>query len=314
MTTHKHKKRIIKFLLLISICLNQLIINNNNLIVYAAQRDDWSTAETITLNYIYDSKGAEPDRYNTSYKVYVSCDGKADNYRILPKTDTEPLRIQVKYGTTGLKITIESMDSELYVLGTNFENSPKAENGKVLSKDKTYYLASSINKRKLQLQQSFARQSKNIALNFYLSTQKGKDISLDGTADISGSVDTNPDSNPDSPDIITPSKSHSEGGAFTTLAEVGDRPINKVKSLWSDVLTKVNDFRDIINLITNILLALGVLTSFLLLILNAFKYATASTHPILKREASVNLLICFVCIALLGSIKYVSFLIINIAM
>lgn len=82
-------------------------------------------------------------------------------------------------------------------------------------------------------------------------------------------------------------------------------------TVWSLIGNSFKDFQDIINLINNILLGFGAVTSILCISINAFRLSTMATHPTQRRKIFIDIGGAVVCVILLGGIKLFTTLIIT---
>jgi hypothetical protein len=77
----------------------------------------------------------------------------------------------------------------------------------------------------------------------------------------------------------------------------------------------IEDFeKSIIGTVTNFLFGFAVLTSLLVLVIVVLKFGASGANPNDRNTAIIDLGICVLCIALLGSVKLITSLIIGITM
>lgn len=248
----------------------------------------------ISIIYRENNPDSEPyDLIKNDFTIIVSFNGEYKTYDY-----NYPKKLTFKKDVKDLTITILTNNQNLYVRNP-FLDKPDCDisNG-VVAIPFNAYLRTEVNGKKIQLTRKYKPKGARYNLEFFLSYNPSPNkTSYDGTVDQSGGH-----------------SSSSSGGDFTSNAVVGSRPDNTSTTLWTDILKGVKEFRGLINLITNIILAIAILTSILITIINVVKFSTSSSHPVLRREASINLLTCAICIALLAATKYISVLIIDLAM
>lgn len=73
-------------------------------------------------------------------------------------------------------------------------------------------------------------------------------------------------------------------------------------SLWERLAVSLADLHDVISIITNFVLAVGILTGILTIIIQAIKISTMASHPIQRRTAMINLGASVISIMMIGSI------------
>lgn len=121
---------------------------------------------------------------------------------------------------------------------------------------------------------------------------------------------TNSNNSNNTPTTNTPNTQNSEGSKIVAQYEADDTS----NSNWNKVIIKIKDFQDIIRLITNFLFGFSILNGILCLIISVIKYSSSSTHPMLRRQSIIDLGASAICIALLGSVKLLASLIIQISL
>lgn len=93
---------------------------------------------------------------------------------------------------------------------------------------------------------------------------------------------------------------------------VGKHKSSEKTTNWIKIKAKIKKLQEPFRLITNVAFAFSIMTSVFLLGITIFQYATSGTHPMQRRKSIENLMSCLVCIALLGSIKLLTLLLISI--
>lgn len=81
---------------------------------------------------------------------------------------------------------------------------------------------------------------------------------------------------------------------------------------WEQVSIAVADIEDILRLGTNFLFAFAILNGALCSIITIVKFAGSGTHPMHRRAAILDLLMCAVTTAMLGSTKLIATLILQL--
>ena len=84
---------------------------------------------------------------------------------------------------------------------------------------------------------------------------------------------------------------------------------SKSDTIWDGVIDEINNFADLIRVITNAYFAIGVMTCFLCMILNIVRYAAAPGNIFARQQFYYNLGATAVCTALLGAAKLLTNLI-----
>ena len=74
-------------------------------------------------------------------------------------------------------------------------------------------------------------------------------------------------------------------------------------SVWDKAIEKIRDFAKVIKIITNAYFLIGVLTCFLVMIINIVRYAAAPGNIFARQQFYYNLGATVVCTALLGAVK-----------
>ena len=85
-----------------------------------------------------------------------------------------------------------------------------------------------------------------------------------------------------------------------------------VTSRWEQVSIAVADIEDILRIGTNFLFAFAILNGALCSIITIVKFAGSGTHPMHRRAAILDLLMCAVTTAMLGSTKLIATLILQL--
>lgn len=83
-------------------------------------------------------------------------------------------------------------------------------------------------------------------------------------------------------------------------------------NLWDSIAMSLADLQDVIKIITTFMLAVGVLTGVLTIIIQAIKISTMASHPIQRRTAMINLGATIITIMMIGSIWFIMNLIYRI--
>ena len=81
---------------------------------------------------------------------------------------------------------------------------------------------------------------------------------------------------------------------------------------WEQVSIAVADIEDTLRLVTNFLFAFAILNGALCSIITIVKFAGSGTHPMHRRTAILDLLMCAVTTAMLGSTKLIATLILQL--
>lgn len=100
--------------------------------------------------------------------------------------------------------------------------------------------------------------------------------------------------------------------SFTTNAKVGNYPVGVTNIAWQMVIDALYEFKDLIRIISNVLLGFAILTSVLIFMINVLQLGMAPTHPMQRRKLFIDLSCSVICIAMLGSIKLFTVLAIQI--
>ena len=89
---------------------------------------------------------------------------------------------------------------------------------------------------------------------------------------------------------------------FTTkTVSIKQRKPSNNGSIWDNVKNKLSVFTGTITMITNMYLGIGLMVSFMILIINIVRLAASPSHPIKRVAVVQDLVCCAVCIAGLGA-------------
>lgn len=97
-------------------------------------------------------------------------------------------------------------------------------------------------------------------------------------------------------------------------ATIGSHPAKGNQTSYYYIRQKIKAYNSIISMITSFFYAFCILTSFMVIVFNVIKLASSSSHPFMRREAIVNLIISGACISLLGGITLFTNLILSITL
>lgn len=103
----------------------------------------------------------------------------------------------------------------------------------------------------------------------------------------------------------TPNVPQTPGNVSLNGSDVTMTPSDQVEretTIWERIAIGVTEFQDVIKIVTNFLIAIGILTGVLALIIQAIQISTMASHPIQRRAAVLNLGSTVICIMMLGSI------------
>lgn len=103
---------------------------------------------------------------------------------------------------------------------------------------------------------------------------------------------------------------YSENGA-KVVGQYEDDENTNIK--WENAVAAVTELEDTLRLVTNFLFAFAILNGALCSIITIVKFAGSGTHPMHRRAAILDLLMCAVTTAMLGSTKLIATLILQLA-
>lgn len=103
---------------------------------------------------------------------------------------------------------------------------------------------------------------------------------------------------------------YSENGA-KVVGQYEDDENTNIK--WENAVAAVTELEDTLRLVTNFLFAFAILNGALCSIITIVKFAGSGTHPMHRRSAILDLLMCAVTTAMLGSTKLIATLILQLA-
>lgn len=87
---------------------------------------------------------------------------------------------------------------------------------------------------------------------------------------------------------------------------------NQNEKRWEQVSIAIADIEDILRLGTNFLFGFAIINGALCSIITIVKFAGSGTHPMHRRAAILDLLMCAVTTAMLGSTKLIATLILQL--
>lgn len=94
---------------------------------------------------------------------------------------------------------------------------------------------------------------------------------------------------------------------------VGSYQDTKADTRWTKLVASIMDFEDLIKMGTNALFGFAILNGVLCLAISAVRFAGSGSHPMHRRQATLDLVMCAVTTALLGGTKLISMLILQAA-
>lgn len=107
--------------------------------------------------------------------------------------------------------------------------------------------------------------------------------------------------------------------ARTMYSESGAKVVGKYddgesqnEKRWEQVSIAIADIEDILRLGTNFLFGFAIINGTLCSIITIVKFAGSGTHPMHRRAAILDLLMCAVTTAMLGSTKLIATLILQL--
>lgn len=101
---------------------------------------------------------------------------------------------------------------------------------------------------------------------------------------------------------------------LTSFAEIGKRPQSRTETPIDALKENIREFNELIKIFSTFLYAVSILTAVLTTGINIYKFATSSSHPVMRRQAITNLLVSFICTAILGGIGLFGTLILQITL
>ena len=94
---------------------------------------------------------------------------------------------------------------------------------------------------------------------------------------------------------------------------IGRRLSDNRDSIYDKIRENIKRFNRLIKIITMWIYGIAILLSMIALIMTVLKLVTSNSHPLRRYEAIMNILTCFICIALLGSITLITRLILQLS-
>lgn len=102
--------------------------------------------------------------------------------------------------------------------------------------------------------------------------------------------------------------------SLDTNPVVGQRLADIRENLYDKIRENMKRFNRLIRILTTWIYGIAIFMAMLTLILSTLKLVMSNSHPLRRYEAIMNLLTCFICIALLGSITIITRFILEITM
>ena len=113
---------------------------------------------------------------------------------------------------------------------------------------------------------------------------------------------------------INQAKASSQTGA-SIVAPYSEKITEKQKETKrAAFINSIIDFEDVIKIMTNFMFGFAILTSVLCLIIIILRLAGSGINPSERKSAVVDLGLSLICVAMLGSVKVISLMIIQIAL